>query len=166
MRVHVRAVGAQGIEVTAEQVAALPSRSESPCATLRTWSTTGTRRLGYRDADMLAGMHPADRHYENETIRLASLAVTEDIIRSVTFSNCQLIGPAIVIPMGETVITDCTFEGDFEAFIWPFDDDRSWFVGPIGLDSCRLYSCRFTRIGLAAPASKIEDIRQGFAPRP
>ncbi|AZH79446.1 hypothetical protein CSX12_13865 [Microbacterium sp. Y-01] len=91
----------------------------------------------------------ARKHYENEVVRLADLAVTSDTIEGVTFRDCLVLGPAIVIPMSETSITNGVFTGDPEALFWELNPARELVIGAIGLVSCEFDGCRFERVGFA-----------------
>lgn len=107
-------------------------------------------------------MHPSDRHYRNQVVRLPDLAVTHDLIEGVTFENCTLVGPAVIIMLGNCNLQDSGFDGDREAVLWPLGD-RELVVGAIGLVSCNLVGCRLQRIGLAYPPAQEAMILQGFA---
>ena len=106
-------------------------------------------------------MHPGDRHYRNQTVRLSDLAVTSDVIEGVTFENCQIIGPAVIVLMGDGELRNSGFDGEPEAVIWPLGD-REQVVGAIALVNCTIVSCRFQRVGLAVPAAQMEAVRTGF----
>ena len=62
-------------------------------------------------------MHPADRIYRNQTVRLADLTVIADAIENVTFENCIIEGPAVVALLGGTVMNS-GFDGDLDSFLW------------------------------------------------
>jgi len=107
-------------------------------------------------------MHPSDRHYRDQLIRLTDLAVTDDVIENVTFENCEIVGPAVIILLGGE-ISGCSFEGDYDAFAWRLDEDRERVIGAIGLVDCHLFGCKITRIGIGVPASQYEAMRAGFS---
>lgn len=111
-------------------------------------------------------MHPPDREYRSLVLRLSDLVINEDIIEGITFFNCQIVGPAIMLPMGNTRITGCTWDGDFDAFVWRFPDSRRGFVGVIALRDCEVIDCRLTKVGLAVPESQVEMVRAGFQEKP
>lgn len=106
-------------------------------------------------------VHPGDRHYRNQLVRLPDLAVTDDVIRAVTFENCTLVGPAVIILLGTGALQDSGFDGDAEGVLWPLGD-RSHVIGAIGLEDCAIISCRLQRIGLAYPPHLEEMVRQGL----
>ena len=106
-------------------------------------------------------VHPGDRHYRNQLVRLSDLAVTQDTIERVTFENCTLVGPSVIALLGESRIEGGSWDGAPEAFLWPIGDRRH-VLGAIGLVSCSLIGCRFERIGLAYPDDQSDMIRQAF----
>lgn len=107
-------------------------------------------------------LHPAGRQYRNQVVKLPELAVVDDLLEDLTFENCQIIGPAVIIGLGDTEINSCTFEGPPEAFLWPISDDRVAAIGAIGLKNCRLYGCKLTRIGVVVKDADMEAARRAF----
>lgn len=107
-------------------------------------------------------MQPADREYRNMVLRLTDLTVHEDLLDDVTFFNCQIIGPAVIVPLGETEISNCGWDGDFDSVIWPLSSSRERIIGAVGLNNCRVFNCRLTRIGLAVAESQLETVRSAF----
>lgn len=93
-------------------------------------------------------------------VRLTDLTVTDDVLHEVTFENCTIVGPAVVVLMGCAMI-ECVFEGPNEALFWPLGD-RNYVIGAIGLVNCTLVSCRLQRIGVAYPADQEETYRREF----
>jgi hypothetical protein len=63
-------------------------------------STTIRRRYGASVA-----LQPSDKHYRNTVIRLPDLAVTETVLTGLTFENCEIVGPAVIVPLVDTEIT-------------------------------------------------------------
>lgn len=106
-------------------------------------------------------VHPGDRHYRSQMIRLSDLTVTEDIIRGVTFENCTLVGPAVVVLLGTTSLQRATIDGDTEGALWPIGA-RERVLGAIGLADCVVVGCRFQRIGFAVPETQEAIFRQGL----
>lgn len=105
-------------------------------------------------------MHPGDRTYRNHTLRLADLTVTDDIISAVTFENCTLVGPAVVIFLGGT-LTGSAFEGDATGLLWPLGD-RDHVIGAVAFKDCTIVSCRFQRVGVAYPPDQEAAMRTGL----
>ncbi|MEX2621028.1 MAG: hypothetical protein WD250_12520 [Egibacteraceae bacterium] len=102
------------------------------------------------------------REWRNEPVRLADLTLNTPLIEGRTFENCQIIGPAIIAPLGTTSIAHCTWDGDFDALVWPIAEGRDQVVGAIGALDCSFFRCRFVTVGLAVPASAVEQVRAGF----
>jgi hypothetical protein len=91
---------------------------------------------------------PIRPDYESQTIRLTDHAVTDDVIVGKVYSNCHIVGPAIVVPIEGGVFGHCTFDvanNDPESILYVVTD--RWLVGVIALRNCQFYGCRFTRIG-------------------
>lgn len=105
-------------------------------------------------------MHPGDRSYRNQVVRLTDLTVTDDVIRGVTFENCTLVGPAVVVVMGGT-LSGCVFEGPTDALFWPIGTRRH-VIGAVGLSDCTLVGCRFQRIAVAYTDEQEAMFRQEF----
>lgn len=108
-------------------------------------------------------VHPGDRHYRNQVVRLPDLTVTNDLIEGVTFENCTLVGPAVIVLLGKCTLQGSRFDGEREAVLWPLGD-RELVVGAIGLGNCTLVACRLQRIGLAYPAAQEQMVNEGFPP--
>lgn len=101
--------------------------------------------------------------YRDAVVRLADLTVNSPRIERVTFVNCRIIGPAVILPMNGTEIRHSNWEAPgYEAIAWPFDDDRESLVGVIVLDECTVSRCRMSDIGLAMPRSRYEELESGF----
>jgi hypothetical protein len=106
-------------------------------------------------------MHPGDRTYRNQTIRLTDLTVVNDVIEGMTFENCNIIGPAVIafLPPGE--LRNSGFDGDEEGLLWDVGE-RQHIIGAIGLSGCTIVGCRFQRIGIVVRAADREFIRRGL----
>lgn len=100
--------------------------------------------------------------YESTTIRITDLAVTDDRVEKKVFSNCHIVGPAVVAPMGCT-FSGCGFDvanGDPESMLIVVPD--RWLVGVIALMECEFYECRFTRIGFVMGEPMAEAFLTGI----
>lgn len=97
--------------------------------------------------------------YRNQVVRLTDLAVTQEILDGLTFENCLILGPAVVAPMGETVIEGSTFHGTAEGMYWPVSPDRGVVIGAIGLNNCKFTRCRFERVGFAGPPELLDALK-------
>lgn len=107
-------------------------------------------------------MHPGDRHYRNMAVRLADLAVTETVIRGVTFENCVLLGPAVLVLLGSSAITGSTLEGDPDGVVWEIPPEREQVIGAIGLEDCQVVGCTFRFVGFGVPRGLLPQFRAGF----
>lgn len=110
----------------------------------------------------VTSMHPADRTYRNQTVRLADLTVVSSEIREVVFENCTIDGPAVLAMFG-CEMTNSSLEGDLDATLWVVPAEREQVVGVVAMVNCRIYGCRLTRIGIAVPEAEVEVYRQGFS---
>lgn len=106
-------------------------------------------------------VHPGDRHYRNQVVRLTDLTVTQDVIEGVTFENCTLVGPAVILLMGTGTLDGCKWDGSPEAMLWPLEQRRE-IIGAIALVDCSLIQCRMQRIGLAYTPEQWETLKAGF----
>lgn len=76
-------------------------------------------------------MHPADRTYRNQTVRLADLTVISDMIENVTFENCIIEGPAVVVALGANgSMVNCGFEGRSTRFSGSFQMNVTTLSAP------------------------------------
>jgi len=90
---------------------------------------------------------------------MVDLAVTSEVIEGVTFENCTLVGPAVLVPIGDTRISHCEFPSDLDAFLWPVDRER--VLGGIALVDCVLSQCSFdAMLGLATSPEIADQIRR------
>ena len=107
-------------------------------------------------------LQPSDNTYRNTLIRITDLTVNEDVLRGLTFENCQIVGPAVLILLGKTLVQDCNWEATPESMIWVVEDDRDSVTGAIGLEDCEFYGCRFVRAGLAVKRMDLPKVLKGF----
>lgn len=104
--------------------------------------------------------------YESQTVRITDLAVIEDKIEGKVFSNCQIVGPAILAPMNST-LSGCVFDvvnNDPESVLIIVPD--RWLVGAIAIVRCEFYGCRFSRIGLIGGGDLAKAFREATQPPP
>ena len=128
-----------------------PNDGLSPC----------TRRARLWGLGTLVRVGPSDNSYRNTVVRLPDLAVTESVLEDLTFENCRLVGPAVVLLLGGSM-SRCSIEGDLDASIWAIPDDQERIIGAIGLRNCILVGCRISEIGFAVRESEIDAFRRGF----
>lgn len=99
--------------------------------------------------------------YREQTVRLADLASLDDVLTELTFENCEIVGPAVVVLLGDTKVTDCHWTGDPDAVLWPAHG-REQVVGAIGLRDCTITGCQFFRVGMLVPDDQLPIVRAGF----
>jgi hypothetical protein len=98
----------------------------------------------------------------NEVIRISDLATTTDVVASMTFENCVITGPAVLVPLAGTQFISSAFEApDPESMLWEIAPTRRYTVGAIGLLNCVFRGCRFTRIGFGGPREALEQFTAG-----
>lgn len=108
-------------------------------------------------------MHAADRTYRNTTLRLTDLAVVTDTIADATFENCVLVGPAVILLLGDTTFGNNVFDTpSLDAVFWDVPAERQSIIGAVALVNCTVVGCRLQRIGMAVPANNREQIYRSF----
>jgi hypothetical protein len=107
-------------------------------------------------------MHPGDRHYRSAVVRPSDLTVTTDVIENVTFENCTVQGPAVLVPLEGVNILQSRWDGDLSAIIWPIPPSRDRVIGVVGVRNVTFTGCRFERVGLAVPEAQVDEVVRGF----
>jgi hypothetical protein len=101
--------------------------------------------------------------YRRQTIRIPDLTLVSDLLLNLRFEECLLIGPAILVPLGDTTIAGSQFDAPGpDALFWPIDEDRTEITGAIAAQSCEFHNCRFQRIGIGVPRSQMALYLKGF----
>lgn len=94
----------------------------------------------------------------DDVIRIAEYTVNTSIIENMDFANCKIIGPAVLVPLGNTGFSHCSFPVSLDAFFWEIPAGRNHVVGAVGVLSCTFSSCKFEEIGIAGSG----DLRKTF----
>jgi hypothetical protein len=103
-------------------------------------------------------MVAAAKEYRNDVVRLADLTVNSSTIDGITFVGCQILGPAVLVPISSTIV-GCTWDApDVNALFWEIASDRPVVVGAIAAVGCTFSSCKFSEVGLAGG----RDLREQF----
>lgn len=103
-----------------------------------------------------------DRTFEGEVVQLCKLAVQPPhIIERVAFKNCRLVGPAILVMSGQTIMDGCAIEGDAASVVWEVPEDRDLVVGAVGLRDCLIMGGSLSSIGFALKPSQIPEFWAG-----
>jgi hypothetical protein len=108
-------------------------------------------------------MGGAPTRHEDELVRTTELATVNDVLTDHEFVNCEIVGPAILVPLAGVEFIDSVFEGDPEAMLWEIPEYRTRVIGGIGLQRCRFRGCRFSRIGFAGPPDFVKAFKSGTA---
>ena len=94
-----------------------------------------------------------ERLYRGVTLRLVDLPLIRgNTIEKITFEQCEILGPAIILPKGG-LVEGCALPGkdgilDEEGFFWAISD-REHLYGAIAVVDCVLRGCTFVEIGVA-----------------
>ena len=108
-----------------------------------------------------------DRTFRNDPVRLADLTVNTPVIEGYEFINCRILGPAVIVPQGDTSIVRCSWDApDFAAIFWEITPDRPYIVGAIAVVNCTFSNCRFEGVGIAGNREAREQMEKGFGARP
>ena len=104
-----------------------------------------------------------DRQFRNMLVRIAELTVNTNTLQGLTFQNCRIVGPAILIPVGNTRILSSRWEAPgIDAIFWEIQPERSQVVGAVVVVDCVFSGCSFSEIGLAGPVALREGLAHGF----
>ena len=96
----------------------------------------------------------ANATFRNSHITIAALAADTEILQDMEFTDCVLVGPAVLLMLDDVHIADSSLEGpDLDALFWEIQPGRSRVVGAIAIRNCSFVGCTFQRIGFAGPAS-------------
>lgn len=102
-----------------------------------------------------------NRQFRDDLVRIASLTVNDRIFEDYEFSNCRIIGPAVLIPLGSTGFVHCTWDGpDWDAIFWEIAPDRRTVIGAVGAKDCTFSNCTFTEVGIAGPSELKEKFQR------
>ena len=92
-----------------------------------------------------------DRNFRNTVVRIADLTLTTQVVEGYTFSNCRIIGPAVIV-FRDSHIANCTWEGPGrDALFWEIPPSRRQVVGAVLCERCQFSGCIFEGIGIAGP---------------
>lgn len=100
--------------------------------------------------------------FRNQTVFLPGLAQYNGMVAGLTFENCVIRGPAVVILLSDTIFDGVTYglpDSDIEAILWEFPADAIK-VGAIGLQGCSFIGGRTEGIGFAGSSGDLDMIRR------
>lgn len=94
-----------------------------------------------------------DREFRDDIVRVATLTVAgPPLIEGYTFSNCTIVGPAVLAFLDDVTMTSCTFEADINSLFWEVDPlARPTVFGAVGVTRTVFSGCRFQAVGFAGP---------------
>jgi hypothetical protein len=105
-----------------------------------------------------------DRTFRDYLVRIAELTVNTSMLDGYEFSNCRIIGPAVLIPLDDVTIAHCSWDApDFDAIYWEVPPERNYVVGAVGVTRCTFSNCRFEQVGLAGPPALRAQMERGFS---
>lgn len=100
--------------------------------------------------------------------RITDLCRDTNVISDKVFEECDVAGPAILLPVGEAdVFAHCSFntgiksEPDVQpdAYLWEIPNDQGAAVGVVAIRNCVFRRCRFLNVGLAGKQNVIQSMR-------
>lgn len=105
-----------------------------------------------------------EHRFTNRVVRMADLTVNTTTIEDLSFSNCRIIGPAIL-----ALLHDVTIDGagwntpSIDAIFWEVSPGRGAVVGVIGVANCSFSNCQFENIGIAGPPQLRAQLETAFS---
>ena len=107
----------------------------------------------------------SSRHIKGKTLRLTELEMIGGLLVKMTFEDCHIDGPAIVVPTGGTSFQGChiAYSATLESILWPFPSSQV-VVGAIGLVDCEFKRCWIDGIGFAGPPDALDNLRKQIPP--
>lgn len=107
--------------------------------------------------------HTGDRQFRDDVVRIAALTVNTSVIEDLEFSNCRIIGPAVLALLDGVSLIGCRWDApDLEAIFWEVPPSRPRVVGAVGVQRCVFSNCSFAEIGLAGPPDLRQLLQAGF----
>lgn len=111
-------------------------------------------------------VNPLDSYFSKKQIRLIDLLLQgESSIRSKTFEECHLIGPAIIGFRGSVVLEACNWNGPSMDAVFHEVPSGTTIVGPIGIVDCVFRRCNFRGIGMMGVKADVDKWKQSVTQR-
>jgi len=102
--------------------------------------------------------------FRDEVVRIAELTVNTSILENLEFSNCRIIGPAVLVLLGGVSIIHPRWDApDLDALFWEVPPTRELVVGAVGVAHCTFSNCRFEQIGIAGPRELRAQIEEAVS---
>jgi hypothetical protein len=105
-----------------------------------------------------------NKEFRDEVVRLAELTVTTNLLEGLTFVNCSVIGPGVLILLDHVTIQHCKWNApDQSAVFWLIEPGRTFVVGGIGVQNCTFSACVFSQIGVAGDEALRQTLAEAFS---
>ncbi len=105
-----------------------------------------------------------DRSFRDDIVRIAELTVNTSMLENYEFSNCRIIGPAVLVLLGNVHLLHCGWDAPgLEAVFWEIAPTREYVVGAVGVANCTFSNCRFEQVGIAGPSELRAQMEQAFS---
>ena len=94
-----------------------------------------------------------DRTYRDEIVRIAELTVNTYVLDRLTFTNCRIVGPAVLAILDNNTFAHCGWDApDLDALFWEVPASRLVVMGAVGVRDCTFSNCKFEGVGVAGNA--------------
>ncbi len=97
-----------------------------------------------------------------ELFRLNLQRTRQNVMHGMTFTNCQIEGPAVIVALGGVQFDACNLgdaKGDMRTLLLrPLAADK--VTGAVALQDCRFVDCDFYAIGYTGPESFLQQLLQ------
>jgi len=103
-----------------------------------------------------------EAHYR-EVVRIADLAGHDGIVAGHVFTECQILGPAVLAALEGTVnFEEVSFDvQSVDAMLWEVPPAKT-LVGATGLRHVTFTRCRFSLVGIVGPAAELDRWRRAL----
>jgi hypothetical protein len=101
--------------------------------------------------------------YRKQIVDIADLLNgTYDVLDGLTFIDCDIKGPAVLL-LQDVTINHGNFAEDMNAILWDISPSRPVVAGAVLVRNCTFERCLFVNVGFAGPPEFIEAMRQGIS---
>lgn len=107
-------------------------------------------------------MKSSDKSYVDRVVRIGELVDVDGVLEGFTFEGCHIDGPALLVPTGQTSLTNNAMGPSIDAVLWEIPPTRPVVVGAIEARDCVFDRCEFRNVGLAGPPDFVARVREGM----
>lgn len=76
--------------------------------------------------------------YRDQVVEISRLTVNSNILEDITFVNCQIVGPAVILPLEDVSIVESGWDAPgFDSIAWVIPEGRSHIIGRSGSGAAR-----------------------------